>query len=141
MGRYTSYQKKTESVKRDEVHPVMRGIGCILLVLVPILAYGTAVYIVDYGIRRGWPIPLAWLGMVDIPPLLLKLGGLAVIWRFLQAQNNLVANLVVAFLITVVIFGILAILYGFLYRLFGPPQYGPTDVPPIRGRKIKRYKR
>ena len=119
----------------------MRGIGCILLVLVPILAYGTAVYVVDYGVRRGWPIPIAWLGMVDIPPLLLKLTGLSVVWNFLQAQNNLTANLVFALAITIVIFGILSIIYGFTYKLFGPPEYGPTDMPPIRGRKVKRYKR
>jgi hypothetical protein len=141
MGRYTSYQKPKPKPKRDEVHPVMRGIGCILLVLVPILAYGSAGYLVNYGVGKGWPIPIAWLGMVDIPPFLLKLGGLAVVWNYLRAQNNLMANLVFAFTITVVIFGILAVLYGFMYRLFGPPEYGPTDVPPERGRKVKRYKR
>lgn len=141
MGRYTSYQREKAKAKRNEVHPVMRGIGCILIVLVPILAYGTAMYIVDYGVRRGWPIPATWLGIIDIPPLLMKLGGLTVIWNFLQAQNNLTANLVFAFVITLFISGILAIIYGFTYRFFGPPEYGPTDVPPIKGRRVKRYKR
>ena len=141
MGRYTSYQREKPKPKRNEVHPVMRGIGCILLVLVPILAYGTAVYVVDYGVRRGLPIPITWLGMVDIPPLLLRLAGLSVIWNFLQAQNNLTANLVFALVIAIVIFGILSIIYGFTYKLFGPPEYGPTDMPPERGRKVKRYKR
>ena len=141
MGRYTSYQREKPKAKRNQVHPVMRGIGCILLVLVPIIAYGTAVYVVDYGVSKGWPIPFSWLGMVSIPPLLLKLAGLSVVWNFLQAQNNLTANLVFALIITIVIFGILSILYGFMYRLFGPPEYGPPDEPPIRGRKVKRYKR
>jgi len=141
MGRYTSYQREKQKAKRNEVHPVMRGIGCILLVLVPIIAYGTAVLVVDYGVRKGWPIPFTWLGMVNIPPLLMKLAGLSVIWGFLQAQNNLTANLVFALVITIVIFGILSIIYGFTYKLFGPPEYGPTDMPPIRGRKVKRYKR
>jgi hypothetical protein len=141
MGRYSSYQKPKPKVDRNEVHPVMRGIGCILLVLVPILAYGTAVYLVNDGVRRGWPIPLTWLGTVEIPAILLKLGGLSMIWSFLQRQNNLVANLFFALTITVVIFGILSILYGFLYKMFGPPEYGPTDVRPERGRKVKRYKR
>jgi hypothetical protein len=141
MGRYTSYQRERAKAKRNEVNPVMRGIGCILIVLVPILAYGIAVYVVDYGVRRGWPIPATWLGIIAIPPLLLRLAGLSIIWNFLQAQNNLIANLVFALAITIVIFGILSILYGFTYRLFGPPEYGPTDMPPIRGRKVKRYKR
>jgi hypothetical protein len=141
MGRYTSYQREKAKAKRNEVNPVMRGIGCVLIVLVPILAYGTAVYAVNYGVRSGWPIPATWLGIIEIPPLLLKLAGLTVIWNFLRAQNNLTANLVFAAAITIVIFGILAIIYGFTYRLFGPSQYGPTDVPPIRGQKVKRYKR
>jgi hypothetical protein len=141
MGRYTSYQREKAKAKRNEVNPVMRGIGCILIVLVPILAYGSAMYLVDYGVRKGWPIPATWLGSINIPPLLQKLAGLAVVWNFLQAQNNLTANLAFAVAISIVIFGILAIIYGVSYRLFGPPQYGPTDMPPIRGRKVKRYKR
>jgi hypothetical protein len=141
MGRYTSYQREKAKAKRNEVHPVMRGIGCILIVLVPIIAYGIAVYTVDYGVRKGWPIPPTWLGMINIPPLLLKLAGLSVIWNFLRNQNNLTANLVFTVAFAIVIFGILSILYGFTYRLFGPAEYGPTDEPPIRGRKVKRYKR
>jgi hypothetical protein len=141
MGRYTSYQKQKQKVNRNQVHPVMRGIGCILIVLIPIIAYGTAVYVVDYGVHKGWPIPFSWLGAIEIPPLLLKLRGLTVIWNFLYAQNNLTANLVFALVITIVIFGILSILYGFTYKMFGPPEYGPTDMPPERGRKVKRYKR
>lgn len=141
MGRYTSYQKQKEKARRNEVHPVMRGIGCILIVLVPIIAYGTSTYVVDYGVGHGWPIPATWLGIIDIPPLLQKLAGLAVIWNFLRAQNNLTANLVFTVAFAILIFGILSIIYGFIYKLFGPPEYGPTDVPPIKGRKVKRYKR
>lgn len=141
MGRYTSYQREKAKAKRNEVHPVMRGIGCILIVLVPIIAYGLSVYLVDYALRRGFPIPPTWLGIIDIPPLLLKLGGLTIIWNFLQAQNNLIANLVFTVAMAIVIFGILSIIYGFTYKLFGPPEYGPTDMPPERGRKVKRYKR
>jgi hypothetical protein len=69
------------------------------------------------------------------------LGGLNMALNYIHAQNNLVANLVFAIAITVVIFGILSILYGILYKFFGPPEYGPTDMPPERGRKVKRYKR
>lgn len=141
MGRYTSYQKQKEKVQRNQVHPVMRGIGCILMVLVPIVSYGTAVFLVNHGARSGWPIPPDWLGTPTFPQILSRLGGLQVILNFLAAQTNLFANLIFAAALTVFIFGVLAIIYGFIYKLFGPPQYGPTDMPPIRGVKIKRYKR
>lgn len=141
MGRYTSYQRPSPKVNRNQVNPVMRGIGCILIVLIPILAYGSAVYLVNFGVRSGWAIPLAWLGTPEIPQLLWRLGGLTVVLNFIRSQNNLIANLVFALAIAIVLFGALAVLYGFIYKLFGPPEYGPTDVPPIRGVKVKRYKR
>ena len=140
MGRYTSYQKQQGPVRRGEVHPVMRGIGCILFVIVPLLSYGIAALLVNYGMKKGWPIPPNWLGTPTIHPLLMKLQGLSVVWDFVRAQTNLTANLFFALAIAVVIFGVLSIIYGALFRVMGPPQYGPTDAPPIRV-KVKRYKR
>jgi len=142
MGKYNSFKGKDAALKpkRAEVHPVMRGIGCLLFVLVPILSYGTGALLVDYGAKNGWPIPPAWLGTPSIHPLLLRLQGLAPIYDFIYKQTNLTANLIFAISIAIVIFGVLSILYGFMFRVMGPPQYGPTDEPPIR-KKVKRYKR
>jgi hypothetical protein len=140
MGKYSSHARIPEKPRNVGVHPVMRGIGCIMIVLVPILAFGSAVLLVNYGFSRGWPIPSGWYGPPTIHPLLLKLQGLTPIWNFLRLQNNLIANLIFAVVITVVIGGLMAIIYGYIYTLFGPPRYGPTDVPPIRI-KVKRYKR
>ena len=140
MGRYTSYKVREPKVKRGEIHPIMRGIGCIMFAIVPPLAYGTSVLLVNYGISRGWPIPPEWLGRPTIHPLLLKLEGLTPVYNFIYQQNNLTANIIFTIAVSVVIFGLLAMFYGFLYSLAGPPQYGPMDEPPIR-RKVKRYKR
>jgi len=123
------------------VHPVMRGIGCIMIIVVPILAYGISVLLVNYGASKGWPVPPNWFGPPDIPPLLWNLAGLRPILQFVQAQNNLEANLIFAVTITVAIGGIMSVIYGYMYSLFGPPRYGPQDAPPIRGIKVKRYKR
>jgi hypothetical protein len=118
----------------------MRGIGCIMFAIVPPLSYGAAVLIVNYGIGRGWPIPPDWLGTPTIHPWLLSLRGLTPVYDWIYNQTNLTANLIFAVAIAVVVFGVLAMLYGFMYSLAGPSQYGPTDAPPIR-RKVKRYKR
>jgi hypothetical protein len=119
----------------------MRGIGCIMIVVIPILAYGMAVLLVNYGATRGWPIPPNWFGPPDIHPFLWNIQGLRTILAFIQAQNNLEANLIFALALTIVIGGIMSIFYGYMYTLFGPPRYGPQDAPPIRGVKVKRYKR
>lgn len=140
MGRYTSYQRQKPTGQRGQVHPVMRGIGCILFAIVPLISYGVAVLLVNYGAKNGWPIPPNWLGTPTIHPLLLRLQGMRVIWDFLLRQSNLMANLIFALAIAVVIFGVLSIIYGYMFKLMGPPEYGPTDVPPVRI-KVKRYKR
>ena len=140
MGKYTSRVRQAPKPRRTEVHPVMRGIGCIMIVIVPILAYGIALLLIDYGIRNGWPIPPNWLRPITIPPLLLNLRGLAPVWNFLLNQDNLIAVIVFTIAITVVIGGVMSVLYGYIYSIFGPPRYGPQDAPPIRV-KVKRYKR
>ena len=140
MGKYTTHSRQAPKPRITGVHPVMRGIGCIMIVVVPILAYGAAILLVNYGASRGWPIPPDWLGRVTIHPFLLQLRNLQPFWNFLLQQNNLIANLVFALVIAIVIGGVMSILYGYIYSIFGPPRYGPQDAPPIRV-KVKRYKR
>jgi hypothetical protein len=140
MGKYSTLNRQPQKPRNLGVHPVMRGIGCIMIIVVPILAYGIAVLLVNYGFSHGWPIPPNWYGPPTIHPLLLRLDGLRPIWDFLIQQDNLIANLIFTVAIIVVIGGIMSVIYGYMYTLFGPPRYGPMDVPPIRI-KVKRYKR
>jgi hypothetical protein len=140
MGKYTSYVRQKPKPRIRGVHPVMRGIGCLLMVIVPIFAYGLATYLVDYGVRQRWPLPPSWFGRIDIHPLLLSIRALTPVWNFLMRQQDLIVHLIFTIVLTVVIGGLMSILYGYIYTLFGPPQYGPQDAPPIRV-KVKRYKR
>lgn len=141
MGKYTSASRKADApVRNREVHPVMRGIGCIMFVVVPILSYGLAVGLVNFAISRNFPLPPSWLGNPTFHPLLWKVSGLAYLLGFLQYQVNLTANLIFAAVITLGIGSVMSVIYGYIYNLFGPSPYGPTDVPPVRV-KVKRYKR
>jgi hypothetical protein len=140
MGKYTTYSRQPPKPRNLGVHPVMRGIGCIMMVVVPILAYGAAVLVVNYGIQAGWPLPPELLGTITIHPLLLQVRNLDPIWNFLMQQNNLLAHLLFAAAITLVVGGLMAVIYGYLYSIFGPPRYGPQDAPPMRV-KVKRYRR
>src|ERR671910_21713 len=141
MGKYTTHSRQAPKRRSYGVHPVMRGIGCIMMILVPVLSYGIALLLIDYGLRRGWPIPPGWLQPITIHPLLLSLRGLQPVWNVLLRQDNLIAIVVFTTTIIVVIGGLMSIIYGYLYSIFGPPLYGPQDAPPIRGVKVKRYKR
>lgn len=140
MGKYSSYARRSQIPRNRGVHPVMRGIGCLMIVIVPILAYGASVLLVNYGASHGWPIPPDWLGTPTFPPLLERISGVAFVLSILRGQTNLIANLVFTVAITIVIGGLMAMLYGYIYEIFGPPRYGPTDVPPPRV-KARPYKR
>lgn len=140
MGKYNSRTRNKTAPERHQVPPLVRGIGCISMAIIPILSYGIADYLIVKGPARSWPIPPNLLGPPNIPIFFLEsryLGGIA---RFLQAQNHLGANLVFALTITIIIGGIMAIVYGYVYTAFGPSKYGPTDVPPPRV-KTKKYTR
>lgn len=117
----------------------MRGIGCILMIVVPILAFGIAEILVQRGIGAQI-IPPAWYGYMTFPPYLTRLTGINFIIGFLSGIRGLPALLTLTVVITTVIGGIISVIFGYTYQIFGPPKYGPTDAPPPRI-KVKRYKR
>jgi hypothetical protein len=141
MGKYSSVRRAPQKPRDRGVHPIMRGIGCVMMIVVPILSYGVAVLLVNYGATRGWPIPPEWFGPPTIHPLLLKVQGLQSLLYWLRGQTNLEAYLIFAIVITIIIGVVIIMFYGYVYAIFGPPAYGPQDAPPIKGRKVKPYKR
>jgi len=139
MSNYKFANSQNAAPKRNQVHPVMRGIGCIMMVIIPIISYIGSDLLISSGFGSQ-VIPQAWYGHIQFPPLLMKLSGPAVVLGYLSNINHLAANLVVTVVIVIVVGGFMSILYGYIFSIFGPPKYGPTDEPPIR-RKVKRYKR
>jgi hypothetical protein len=121
--------------------PLVRGIGCLLFVLVPIVAYGLARFLVPYSVKWGLPLPVEWFGQADIR--FSAPNNLPVVNEFvnlLRQEPNLIANLVFAVIITILLYGIMTIAFGYVYSVAAPSQYGPADVPPPRV-KTKKYRR
>ncbi|MEW6717710.1 MAG: hypothetical protein AB1345_09430 [Chloroflexota bacterium] len=118
MSRYGHYYKPPLRDDKGGIHPIWRGLGCLLGVIVPIISYFLADFLVQKNWIYGWVlVPNHFIGPYHNPNLYLNI-GLTVI-------------------LTVLIFTILTILYMFIYRLFGPPQYTLLDVPPPRRRRRK----
>ncbi len=141
MGKYASNSRQQQGPPRNRsIHPVVRGVGCLLMVIIPIFSYAAAVALVNVAVARGVQIPPNWLGVIQIPPALEALTGLRGLWGFLRTQPNLIANLIFAVLLTVLIGSLLSVVYGYIYSMVGPSQYGPQDVPPPRV-KTKKYTR
>ena len=140
MSKYTFADRRRAEASAGRPHPIWRGIGCLIILIVPVVSFAAAYLIAQIAIASRWPVPYELTGYPVVSPTLWKVAAFAPLWAFIQSQNNL--YLILAF--TVIIIFLLAILvsiiYAFVYRFTGPPRYGPYDEPPP-SRKVKRYKR
>ena len=140
MGKYTSSAHKRPAPKRDSIPPLVRGIGCLMFVLVPIVAYGIASMITPLAPGWGLPIPAQWFGRPNLQNPVATIPFLNEFVDLALAQDNLIANLVFGAIIMVLLFGIMTIVYGYVFSVASPSRYGPMDVPPPRV-KTKKYRR
>jgi hypothetical protein len=124
--RYSKYSEDTYQYQRP-IHPVWRGIGCILFIILPVIAYAIAHEMLSAGLVQQY---------VDIPSGMMQpytVRGMGLTMR------NFQATLAVAAAVTVLLYSGMFVVYAFLYRMVGPPRYGPMDVaPPKRRGKVKK---
>lgn len=139
MAKYRSYEKQPPARSKDP-HPVWRGIGCLIMLIVPALSLGISVILVQLAPSLGIQLPDGLLGRPVMPELLFKVPGLVGILNWVQSLDNLYAILVGMFTFTVLLAGLIALIYAFTYRIVGPPRYSGYDAPPPNI-KVKKYKR
>ena len=130
MGFSTQQFNRGRQDKPWKVHPVWRGIGCILLLLIPIMSWYVTALLLDSNQKAIIPPELT--KVVAIP--LIKVGGID---KVIIQVNTYFSNAHFVFgqvfftiIFSVLGFGILSFLYAIFYRVAGPPRYGPFDVPP-----------
>ena len=139
MGRYSF--ERTPIKKERTVHPIWRGIGCLMLLIVPAISYALADILVRYGIRQNlWFIPRELIGYPQLPPEVWRYDILTTLFGWIARIENLYADLILTLVFVALIFGVIAMVYAMTYKVAGPPQYGPTDAPPprVKARKHKR---
>lgn len=112
MTKYSMYNS-TRNDKKDKnvIHPIWRGIGCILLIVIPVISYVAADFFVENRARYTWII---------IPKELIQTNlGDPLLWvKLLYTAIFVFCLYLILLVITVVI-----------NRLVGPSRYGPYDVP------------
>jgi drug/metabolite transporter (DMT)-like permease len=139
MGKYSSRIVKPSMPKRNTVNPYMQGIGCLLILIVPVFSYAVGDVLAGQGF--GYPLlPREWYGYLTFPTWLSTLAGLSFVLQRLSSIPHLPATLAIAVIVMIVVGGITAVIFGWMYSLLAPSQYGPMDVPPPRV-KTKKYKR
>jgi hypothetical protein len=141
MTKYTTAnQRRRQTPREEEVHAIWRGIGCLLILIVPTMSFFLATASLQLAVDQNWPMPYQLMGYPVMPDLLWKAAGLTSLLVFIQSQNNLYAVLTITLVYVVILSALVSLIYAFVYRYVGPSRYGPQDAPPPKI-KVKRYKR
>jgi hypothetical protein len=133
MGKYGRLTKQTAPPKRPwAIHPIWQGIGCILLVIGPIIACGASHLLVDLDLKQGWfHVPPEMTGSITIPGTIQLFE-----WSYPISKDltipHFYADLLLTVLLLLMVFAFVMIIYSLVYALLGPRRYGPMDSPPIR---------
>ena len=138
MGKYKTSVSQP-SMKPNQPPPIWRGIGCLLIIIVPILSYATAVTTLPFFIDQKI-VPKELLIAPQVPGWMNFAPVLAQLLRSLIGHYAFPAIVVLTLLYIFVIGGVISIFYAYLYRMIAPSRYGPMDAPPPRI-KVKKYKR
>jgi len=126
--------------KSTEPHPIWRGIGCFIIIVVPVLSFAAADLSLPFFLNRGL-VPKELLVTPATPDWMWTLiPGLAPIFQFLFGRYAIGAILILTVLFIIILGGIFSVLYSFMYRTVAPSRYGPMDAPPPKV-KVKKYKR
>lgn len=141
MGKYSSRSNERSGPNpRTTVSPYMRGIGCLMMAIVPVFSYAVGKLLVDTQ-KFGWQFfSPDWYVPIRLSPALSQNIIFGYVAKFLVDYQVKTASLVIAAVLAFIIGGFISIVYGYMYTLLAPSKYGPTDVPPPRV-KTKKYKR
>lgn len=125
MGKYDKFSPLTYAPARPwDIHPIWRGIGCLFMLLIPVMAYAGATLLVEANFTERWvPISAELAAEVDVP--------------IIGPVPHLYANLLVAVILALVGYGVVVMVYSLIFRWlgYGPPKPGPLDAPPRRPRR------
>jgi hypothetical protein len=121
------------------MNPLWRGIGCILIVLVPLITLGLTAIVTPVLSATGY-VPHELMGHVIFPDWVFKVPILNAITAFIASINNLWLDLIIFIVILVILTGISSLIYVSVLQVIGPPRYGEKDAPPSKY-KAKEYKR
>lgn len=118
MGRRDSWRHKQldeERIQRKQLHPMWRGVGCLVIALLGVLAF----------IFSGWFISA---GIVYIPPEIRRPDFAPFL------PQDLIVKLVVSILFMMLVYTLLSAVYAVAF----PIELGETDAPPVRRKGPRR---
>lgn len=140
MSKYRSSSVKKVRERTRQPHFLWRGIGCIMLIIVPVISVAAGYETVNWALRSGYAIPYELLGTPRFPDLFYSSSGMMTLLSPIIRIQHFYAYAVGTIMYMVLLSGVTSFGYALIYRAIGPGQYGPLDAPPPKI-KVKPYKR
>lgn len=141
MGKYSnSYGKKAVPPRQPrQTHEIWRGLGCLLMLLIPLISIASAYQTVDWLAGSTWKIiPRQLLGHPRLPDFIYKSSGLVTILNPITKVDNFYAIVAASILYMVLLSGLISLVYSMVYIAVAPNRYGPTDAPPPKIKVTKK---
>ena len=114
-SQFDHVASRNKAANVRSVHPIWRGIGFLLMFIIPIFSWFLSLALLKANFDQNWiPIPRQILVPGGDPLLGLKIG--------------------VTILLIILIYSLITFLGVTVFGLFGAPRYGPTDAPPEKRR-------
>jgi hypothetical protein len=124
--------------KSKEPHAIWRGIGCLMILIVPMISIALGNETIKYALKNKWAIPFELLGIPKLPNIAYKLSGLYTILYPITKVQNFYGIVVASIIYIVVISSVISLIYAVIYSVTTPSRYGPTDAPPPRVKITKK---
>ncbi len=130
MGFSSQEYRPKEVARRWKIHPIWRGIGCALILIIPIMAWlGAQILLPQVPNMRvlqeaDQTITFPRSGIPDLDKYIIKVN------QYAQKNGLTLGQLYLTLALIILGFGVLSFLYAIVYRIAGPARYGPFDVPP-----------
>lgn len=119
MGKYyAQWRRPPRPERRWRVHPIWRGIGCLMLVIVPLISWAIADMFVQANKEGHW---------LDVPPGMSGPSGFP----------DIFITVMVTVIVAIMLFGLYTVIYMLMYKMTGPPTYGAMDAPPTKKKVMK----
>lgn len=137
MTKYDKYRRPRRT--RKKMSPIWRGVGCLLMITVPIISYVVGHALLQAA-KSGGLIPPEILGYPKFPEWVYGVPFLDTLARFIGSLKDPLAMLLFFFATLLLLSGLISLIYSAIYQVLGPPRYTELDAEPSR-HKAKEYKR
>jgi hypothetical protein len=137
MAKFAPYQR--QSAGKRKMSPLWYGIGCILIIVVPLAAYWLTGIIIPPLLATGL-VPSQLVGHVRFPAWFFRYRILAQPAGLIGSVNNLWLDIITFLIVILILFAIISLIYSLIYAIVGPPTYSEFDAPPAKY-KPKKYTR